>query len=467
MTPTDAPKFPAPTPPTDDASRAPRRLPIANWAVIGIFLLMLFGFFAQARGFLMPVTLAFLLFFVFIPFRRLMERWRVGATATAAMVSLGLVVLVVVIGFVISGPINRLIDNAPQISSRLEQRFSEVRSNFKGIERAAQKLDELTGGSASPEPGQTPRAAPPANAPRPGVAQGDASAVTGTVTGTVTSIPAPGATPTPDQRIEVQVTAQPTSSALGSALTLGPAFIGQLIFTLFLLFFLISSGDLLYLKIVQSFDRMRDKRAAYLALRAIEDRLGAYLSAITVINACLGVAVGIAMWAWGMPSPVLFALAAFLLNFIPYLGSMGGIVIAMLVGVFVYDDLFTPLMVGLTYLALTSVEGQLITPYFVSRKLQLNTVVVFLTVALWAWLWSVLGMIVAVPLLVVLRVLSDYIPGLEKFGNFLGAEDPPALEGNDEDSDEEEARDLVEAGEEAQTLGGAAAATRGVVANPN
>ena len=136
-----------------------------------------------------------------------------------------------------------------------------------------------------------------------------------------------------------------------------------------------------------------------------------------------------------MPSPVLFGLAAFLLNYVPYLGSVGGVIIATLVALFVFDDLFTPLMVGGSYLLLTSVEGQLITPYFVSRRLQLNTVVVFLTVALWAWLWSVLGMIIAVPVLVVVRVLAEHIPGLNKFGNFLAGEDPPELEDEDEDAD--------------------------------
>jgi len=440
-------KFPS-LPHGDDASR--QKVP--RWAVIGIFLVLMFGFIAQARDFLMPVTLAFLLFFVFVPFRRLLERWRLGPTFTATVISLGLVVCLLGIGLAVSGPVGRLIDNAPQIGARLETRMTEIRRNFAGLERAAKKIDEIAGGGGKPakeEEGQTRpgQAVEPAPVPDPNLM--------GTVTGTVTSVPAPGTPQPPDQHIEVEVAA-PTSSTLGSLMDLGPAMIGQAIFTVFLLFFMISSGDLLYLKIVQSFDRMRDKRAAYLALREIEDRLGAYLGAITLINACLGIAIGLMMWAWGMPSPVLFGLVAFLLNFIPYLGSVFGIIIAALVGLFVFDDLFTPLMVGLSYLSLTAIEGQLITPYFVSRKLQLNTVVVFLTVALWAWLWSVLGMIVAVPLLVVMRVLADHIPGLEKFGNFLAGEDPPALE----DEDEEEARELVEAAEDADDMPEAAEATR-------
>lgn len=442
MTPPDNHMFPASS--RRDKPDLPR---VANWAVIGIFLILLFSFFAQARGFLMPVTLAILLFFVFIPFRRLMERIGIGAAATGGIVSLGLVVLVMVIGFIISGPVDRLIENAPQISSRLEQRFSELRSNFKGLERAAQKIDELTtGGGANLDRGQTTPTSP-ASPPDPLGAE-PATGLTGTVTGTVTSIPAPGEPAPSDHHIRVEVNAVQHGSALASVMDLGPAFVGQIIFTLFMLFFLISSGDLLYLKIVQSFDRMRDKRGAYLALREIEDRLGAYLGAITLINACLGVAIGLAMWAWGMPSPFLFGLSAFLLNYIPYLGPITGVLTSCLVAIFVFDDFVGPLMVGLTYLTITSVEGQLITPYFVSRKLQLNTVVVFLTVALWAWLWSVLGMIVAVPLLVVMRVLADHIPGMEKFGNFLAGEDPPALE----DEDEEEAREIVETGDKLPNL---------------
>ncbi len=73
---------------------------------------------------------------------------------------------------------------------------------------------------------------------------------------------------------------------------------------------------------------MREKRGAYLALRKIEDSLGNYLGAITVINAGLGLAVGLAMWAWGMPGAILFGVGAFILNYIPYLGAIVGVAIS-------------------------------------------------------------------------------------------------------------------------------------------
>lgn len=398
-------------------SRSDSSVPrLANWAVIGIFLIMGFAAVAAGRDFLMPVTMAILLFFVFTPLRRFAERRGVPDALTAAGITLSILFAVAVLAYAASGPISRTMTNMPLISTQLEQKFENVRDSVADLRDAARRIDEVQSGDSGSDP----------------------------------AIPA----------IRVEAEGETT---LASVARYAPLLLGQVVFTLILLFFMIASGDLLYLKIVQSFDRMRDKRAAYLALREIEDSLGNYLGAITIINAGLGLAVGLAMWAWGMPAPLLFGLGAFVLNFIPYLGAITGVIIAGLVALVVMPGLFWPAMVMLTYLGLTSLEGQLITPYFVSRRLQMNTVVVFLAVALWAWLWSVLGMVIAVPVLVVMRVLAEHVPGWEKFGNFLAGDTPPALT----DEDEDEARDLVEAGAEAEDGETARAATAGLVDPPS
>jgi predicted PurR-regulated permease PerM len=380
---------------------------MANWAIIGIFLFLAFSALAAGRDFLMPVTMALLLFFVFTPLRRFARRRGIPDAATALAVTVSIMLAVAVLAYAASGPISRAMNNMPIISQQLEAKFDNVRASVADLRDAARRIDE----AQQVEPDEE---------------------------GT-TAI-----------KVEEQ-----GSTTLGTVVQSAPLLLGQTFFTLILLFFMIASGDLLYLKIVQSFDQMRDKRGAYLALREIEDSLGNYLGAITIINACLGLAVGLAMLAWGMPGALLFGMGAFVLNFIPYLGAITGVAISGLVALVVMPGLFGPSMVALTYLGLTSLEGQIITPYFVSRRLQMNTVVVFLAVALWAWLWSVLGMVIAVPVLVVLRVLADHIPGWEKFGNFLAGDEPPALE----DDDQEDARDLVEAGAEAEDKAAARAVT--------
>ena len=380
--------------PSDEHSSVPR---LANWAVIGIFLILAFAAIAQGRDFLMPATMALLLFFVFTPLRRLAERRGVPDVVTAAGVTLSILLTVGVIAYAASGPISQAMSRMPVISYQLNQKFDSLSDGLSGLREATRQIDSTQ--IVEPESGLEPT-------------------------------------------IRVEPEGETT---MGMVMKMAPLLLGQVLFTLILLFFMIASGDLLYLKIVQSFDRMRDKRGAYLALRQIEDSLGNYLGAITIINAGLAVAVGLAMWAWGMPGALLFGVGAFILNYIPYLGAITGVAIAGLVALVVMPGLFWPAMVALTYLGLTSLEGQIITPYFVSRRLQMNTVVVFLAVALWAWLWSVIGMVIAVPLLVVMRVLAEHVPGWQTFANFL-AGDAPATVGEDERA----AETLIEAGADAE-----------------
>lgn len=349
-----------------------------SWPVIGLFIIAVIAAIALARDFLMPITFAMLLFFVFVPVRRRLSRLGVAPAITATLIVFGLFFAIIALVWFISGPAGQLIADMPEIQSALTEKLQRLRGTFETIDTAMAQMETETDPATPVEEGAV----------------------------------SPG--------FDV-------ASAILNGLYTTPGIIGQIALTLFLLFFLIASGDMIYLKIVQSFDTLHEKRLAYSALREIEDSLGSYLGAITLINACLGVAIGLAMWALGMPSPLLFGLLAFSLNFIPYLGAITGVGIALLVALVSFSDIFWPIMVALTYLTLTTLEGQLITPYFVARRLQMNAVVVFLTVALWAWLWSVIGMIIAVPLLVVISVICDHVPGLEKLGNFLAGDDPVPL----------------------------------------
>jgi predicted PurR-regulated permease PerM len=220
----------------------------------------------------------------------------------------------------------------------------------------------------------------------------------------------------------------------------------QAVFVLLLLFFLIASGDMFYEKLVHVLPTFTDKRRALRIAFDIERRLAHYLSTITLINALLGCAVGVAMWLLGMPTPELFGLLAFILNFVPYIGAVIGIVLSTAVALLTFSDPLMSLVVGGTYLALTSIEGQLITPYFVGRVLQLNTVIVFLAIALWAWLWSVVGMIIAVPMLVVVRVFAEHVEALEPLGDFLTARGAEAMQ-PEEDPKESRAAPTASVGE--------------------
>jgi predicted PurR-regulated permease PerM len=220
---------------------------------------------------------------------------------------------------------------------------------------------------------------------------------------------------------EVQrVVIDDSTDFVGLALSV-PQTIAQLFFTLILLFFLLASGDMFYEKIVHVMPTFRDKRLAMRIAHEIELKLSHYLSTIAFINASLGAAIAAMMWFYGMPNPMMFGLLAFALNFIPYVGAVTGVVVATIVALVSLPQPSDALLVGLTYFLFTSIEGQLITPHLVGRRLRLNTVVVFTFITMFAWLWSVVGMLVAMPLLLAIRTFCEHIPALQRVGDFLSA----------------------------------------------
>ncbi len=343
---------------------------VPRWAVIGIFLMLLVAGLAYARTFLMPVVLALLLQLVFSPVRRQLERWRLP-TSLAATLIVGTLLAGLAGGVAgLAVPASGWMERAPEIGQELRQKFEEVRGVTEGVEEAAKQVDEITKGEEEP-----------------GV-----------------------------QRVQVEE----KGNALAIALSL-PSVMAQVLFTLTLLFFLLSSGDMIYEKIVYVLPTFKDKRRAIRIAYDIERKLSRYLFTIALINAGLGICIGIAMWWLGMPNPALFGLLGFLLNFVPYVGALIGVASALVVAIVSLDSVNAAIVVAATYLLLTSVEGQIITPYFVGRSLRLNTVVVFLSVTLFAWLWSVVGMLVATPLLVAVRTFCEHAPGLQNFGHFLSA----------------------------------------------
>src|SRR5690625_4023322 len=349
---------------------APPAASTARWAIIGIFLLLLTGAIALARNFLLPVVLAMMLTLVFTPLRRWLNRLGVPSWLCAVLVIVALSAGVMGVLTALSQPAADWISRGPQIVFQIERKLRDLRLPIEKVMGAVEQVDELTEVSAE----QTP---------------------------------------------DVAFRGSRVSDLIAEVL---PEIGTQLIFVLVLLFFLIVSGDMFYEKLVHVMPTFTDKRRAVRIAFDIERTLSRYFSTISLINALLGVGVGLVMWALGMPTPVLFGLMAFIFNFIPYVGSIFGIIITTVIALVSLPTPFHAFAAGGSYLLLTSIEGQFVTPYFVGRVLQMNTVIVFVAIAFWAWLWSVVGMIIAVPMLVVVRVLSDHIDALRPVGEFLSGQ---------------------------------------------
>jgi predicted PurR-regulated permease PerM len=155
----------------------------------------------------------------------------------------------------------------------------------------------------------------------------------------------------------------------------------------------------------------RDSRLRTLKiLNEIESHLSGYLVVVTAINACLGLVTVVATHLMGLPYPLLWGALAFGLNYIPYIGAGINVVLLFVVGLLTFPTLLGALVPPAVFLAITTIEGQFITPMIVGRSVvSTNPLVIFLAVAFWAWLWGPLGAFLATPLLIVWRVALDHL----------------------------------------------------------
>jgi predicted PurR-regulated permease PerM len=194
--------------------------------------------------------------------------------------------------------------------------------------------------------------------------------------------------------------------------------------TLVLTLFLLASGRLFPEKLVHSLPLFGDKLRVFRVLRDVEREVSTYLLTITLINLGLGAAVGLALALTGMPNPAVWAVVVALLNYLPFLGAILGVFVCALVSLVTFPTVELALWPPLAYAGLTLLEGQLITPTLVGRRLAINSVAVVLAVLVWAWIWGVPGALIAVPLLVVVKVVCGHFEPLWVVGEFLSTRRP-------------------------------------------
>jgi predicted PurR-regulated permease PerM len=134
-------------------------------------------------------------------------------------------------------------------------------------------------------------------------------------------------------------------------------------------------------------------------LKDIQVNTSIYFGTLTVVNICLGIAATALTWLVGLPHPFLWGMLAGVLNFIPYLGAAIVIATLFFVGLMVFSALTQAVIAPLAYLAITALEGQVITPTLIGHRLTINPFLVFLSIAFWSWMWGAVGAFLAVPIL--------------------------------------------------------------------
>jgi predicted PurR-regulated permease PerM len=320
-----------------------------------------------ARDFFVPITLAFLLALLLSPIVRAGQR-RGIPHGISAVTLVGLVAIGLFAGLLaISAPAARWIEQTPEIAEQLEFRLQDLRRPVEAVSRASESVEDATD------------------------------------------------TGTPQTEVVVK-----PPSLLSRIVDNVTVFFATTLLSLLLTGFMLASSDLFYRRVVEISPTFSAKKHALTVINNIESEVSRYLLTITAINIALGVAIGVAMWGIGLPTPYLWGVVAALLNFIPYIGMLVGALLVGAVALVTFDGVLYAMLAPMLYLLLSSIEGGIITPVILGRRLAINTVAILLAIAFWGWLWGVVGVLIAVPVLVVGKVVCDHVAALAPLGILLG-----------------------------------------------
>jgi predicted PurR-regulated permease PerM len=195
---------------------------------------------------------------------------------------------------------------------------------------------------------------------------------------------------------------------------------GQALMVLLLAFFLLLSDDLFKRKLVEGVPTFARKKLTVQVLDQIADQIERFLLVQLFTSAIVGLATWAALWAVGLQQPAIWGLLAGVFNSIPYFGPIivtGGLAV---VAFLQFGTFPMALAVAGIALAITTLEGWLLTPTLLSRAANMNQVAVFVGLIFWSWIWGVWGMLLAVPMLMIVKSVCDHIEDLQPVGQFLG-----------------------------------------------
>ncbi|KAA1258649.1 AI-2 transport protein TqsA [Rubripirellula obstinata] len=344
--------------------------------IICIAIILLLGLLYVASSLWIPLAIALIAYLTLRPVVAKLCHLGLGQTPAAAVIIIGLFSIIAVIATVLYSPLQTWLAEAPESVLRLRQKVTQVAEPLTTVDRAGDQLDRAT-------------------AP-------------------VSGLPARNMT------VAVEKPSLINPSYLINQTGHLLAFIGAIGV---LTFFMLCGGDDVLNRVLTVMPDEKKRSEVLAAIGDIQDNVGRYLGQITMINIGLGVAITIVMWLVGMPTPYLWGVMATLLNFVPYIGPIGGTLIVFVAAGSVFDSFWRALMIAAAFWLTTAVEGQFVTPTILGKTLKVGSLVVLVAVAFWGFMWGLPGILLSVPLLIVMREVCSCFDATYPLAVVLG-EDP-------------------------------------------
>lgn len=200
-----------------------------------------------------------------------------------------------------------------------------------------------------------------------------------------------------------------------------PTVLLEVLLTIMLAFFMIEARVRLRRRLLLQRTAVDASLKAARVMRAVQDRVAAYILTVGFINSGVGVVVALGAWAMGLDAPVMWGGLAALLNFLPYVGPLLMVALLALFGLGSADSPLVGLIPAAAYLGLHTVEANFITPAVLGARFTMNPVMILLALAYFTWIWGVTGALLSVPILLSLTALVDHL-GAPNFIGFLFGE---------------------------------------------
>jgi predicted PurR-regulated permease PerM len=345
----------------------------------GVIVLML----QLAQEVIIPFVVSGLLFYALDPVVDTMQRWRLPRALGAAVVLLAALGGVAVGAYAISGDVMAVVDRLPEGVRKLRaelRRPSPQPTPLDSVQQTAQELDRAAADVSSPS--STPR----------GV-----------------------------QRVQIEEPPLRASAYLWYGSMGALAITGQAVMVTFLTYFLLVANDLFKRKLVKHIGpTLAKKRVTVQILDEISRQIERFLLVQIATSAIVGIVTALALWALGLQQPVVWGVAAGVLNTIPYFGPIIVTAGLAIVGFLQFGTIEMTLVVASVALVITSLEGWLLTPILLGRVGSLNHIAIFASLLFWSWLWGVWGMLLAVPMLMIAKAVCDQVEELQPLADFLG-----------------------------------------------
>jgi len=221
-------------------------------------------------------------------------------------------------------------------------------------------------------------------------------------------------------RVEVQEKGFQASSYMWASSIGAISAANQAIMVLFLTYFMLLSDQLFKRKLVEMVGTLSQKKVTVIVLENIATRIERFLMIQIMTSAGVALVTWGALWGLGLQQAALWGLVAGVLNSIPYYGPLLVTAGLSIVGFLQFGTVGMTAAVAGVSLLITTLEGSLLTPMLMGRASAMNQVAIFAGLLFWSWIWGLWGMLLAVPMMMVVKVICDHVESLQPVGHLLG-----------------------------------------------